>query len=345
MPTSSAVASTPAYVQDIRLQPVALADLLSAGLGADVRRVLSSVARFDRIVMTGMGASLFGHYPAYLRLARAGLPVWSVETAELLGSAGGLITDRTLLWITSQSGATAEVAELLERMNPGPAAILATTNDPASPLAAAADAVLELHSGTEHAVGTRSYVNTLAALSMATSCALGETADPELNAAPERLSAYLRDWDAHLDELNSSVPESVMYVLGRGASLAAATTGALIIKEAAGRPVEGMSVPQFRHGPLEMTGPHLTVILLAGDPSHHAINREMEHDLAAFGTRVVWTDTQHSPGGARMPDLAGPHARSIAEILPLQLLSVVLAERSGTQPGAFQKIGKVTRKL
>jgi len=46
-----------------------------------------------------------------------------------------------------------------------------------------------------------------------------------------------------------------------------------------------------------------------------------------------------------MPALESVDLRPIAEIVPLQLLSVVMAERAGHEPGAFRKIGKITRTL
>jgi glucosamine--fructose-6-phosphate aminotransferase (isomerizing) len=337
--------ATPPYVQDIHLQPEALDRLLSAGVAPDVCRLLDRAGDFDRIVMTGMGASLFGQYPAFLRMARAGLPVWSIETAELLGAARGLITARTLLWITSQSGRTAEVLALLDSLDTRPGAVLGLTNDPSSPLAVGSDQVLELHSGDERTVGTRSYVNTLAAASIATSRILGEHDDPEWELAPLALSTWLEQWPAHLEQINALLPPSTMMILGRGASLAATMTGALIIKEASGSPVEGMSVPQFRHGPLEMAGPDLSVILLAGQLADHRINQDMRDDLVHHGTRVVWIDANRDPNGIAMPDLRGEFTRPIAEILPLQALSVVLADRRDRVPGAFTKIGKVTIRL
>jgi glutamine---fructose-6-phosphate transaminase (isomerizing) len=345
MITSHEAALAPGYLQDIHLQPDALERVLTAGLAPDVRALLDRAEQFDRIVMTGMGASLFGQYPSFLRLANAGWPVWSIETAELLGPARGLITEHTLLWITSQSGGTAEVVALLEQLPVRPAAILGVTNDPASPLASGASTVLELHAGAEHTVSTRSYLNTLAASALATSHILGEAADRELGVAPERLADYLREWERHKTALDRALPESTMFILGRGASLAATLTGSLIIKEAAGRSVEGLSVPQFRHGPLEMTSPDMSVILLAGDPVDHALNAAMRRDLTSFGARVAWVDTTVDSDGLSMPNLPGPVARPIAEIIPLQLLSVILAERADHEPGTFHKIGKVTRSL
>jgi glucosamine--fructose-6-phosphate aminotransferase (isomerizing) len=335
----------PPYLEDIRQQPAAVAQLLDSGMSEECRHLLGRAQKYDRIVMTGMGASLFGMYPGFLRLASAGLAVWEVETAELLGPANGLITPNTLLWLTSQSGSSAEIQALLDRLPHRPAATLGVTNDPLSPLGTHADVVLELQSGPEHTVGTRSYVNTLVATAMAVATVLGQPFDPELSRVPDRLSAYLGGWDEHVQKLDQSVPESTIFVLGRGASLAAARTGSLVIKEASGRPVEGMSVPQFRHGPLEMAGPGVTVLLLAGRPEDRTVNRTMLDDLRAAGARAVWCQPAGGADDIGAPRLDSIDTRAIAEILPLQLLSVVLAERDGHEPGAFRRIGKVTTTL
>lgn len=343
--TITGTAAAPPYLQDIRAQPEALARLLDAGLPGESRELLADIGSFGRIVLTGMGASLFALHPAFLRLADAGLPVWCVETAELLGPAGGLVTSDTLLWVTSQSGASAEVGALLDGLGSARPRVLGMTDDVDSPLGRAADVVVELHSGDERTVSTRSYVNSLAAAALAVSCALGRAADPSLRDAPARLAGYLADWDAHRDALAAAVPEETIFLLGRGASLAAALTGALITKEAARTAVEGMSAPQFRHGPLELAGPGVAALVLAGDPADAPRNRRLVDDLAAVGANAVWLDTAVDPGAPALPRLEGPDSRPLAEILPMQLLSVVLAERRGAEPGAFRQIGKVTTTL
>ena len=97
-----------------------------------------NAGRFDRILLTGMGASYYGLYPAWLHLAAAGLPAIWVDTAELVHHAPALVTGRTLLWISSQSGRSAEIVALLRQSaaNP-PAGLIAMTNDLSSPLAQA----------------------------------------------------------------------------------------------------------------------------------------------------------------------------------------------------------------
>ena len=337
----------PPYVADIRAQPQALESLLTSSLPADAKTLLGRVGRFDRIVLTGMGSSLHGMYPTFLRLAAAGYPVWCEDTAELLGYQQGLTAGNTLVWITSQSGESAEVTELIDRLpdHDGPT-VLAATNDLDSALAVAAAAVMPLHSGPENTVGTRSYLNTLAVGALATSVALGEPVEPELRSAPEQIDRYLAGWDDELAQISDQVPDSAMFVVGRGSSLGSARTAALIIKEAARRAVEGMSVPQFRHGPLEMADGDLTVLMFAGRHADRALNEQMRTDLQTTGARCVWIDVDAAlQPGIVMPRLSGRDSRSLAEIVPMQLLTVVLAGRLGQEPGRFRQIAKITRTL
>ena len=342
MATPSAAAH-PAYVSDIHQQPDSLAALLGTRPDRDALAVLDRLTSYSRVVLTGMGASLFALHPTYRRLAAAGVDVCLHETAELLGLADGVLTDDCLLWVLSQSGASAEVVALLGALPPRRITVLATTNDTGSPLAAASHAVLELHSGPEGTVGTRSYVNSLAALALARGHAMHVDARAALEAAPRAIDDYLVDSSAHVDELARLLPESTTFLLGRGDSLAAAWTGALIIKEAAHHPVEGMSVPQFRHGPLDMADDSVSVAVLAGADRDRERNQRMYDDLAGFGAHALWLS--HRPDdGVAMPDLTG-EALALAEIVPFQLLSVMLARRAGRVPGEFRQIGKVTRLL
>ena len=336
-------APQPAYVSDIHQQPDSLAALLEARPDRDAVAVLDRLTSYSRVVLTGMGASLFALHPTYRRLAAAGVAVHLYETAELLGVADGVLADDCLLWVLSQSGTSAEVVALLDALPQRRVTVLATTNDPASPLAAAAHAVLELHSGREGTVGTRSYVNSLAALALAHGRALHVDTRTAVQAAPGAVADYLADSPARIEELARLLPDGTTFLLGRGDSLAAAWTGALIIKEAAHHPVEGMSVPQFRHGPLDMADASVTVAVLAGADPDRELNRRMYDDLVGFGAHALWLSPRPDDG-VRIPGLTGA-ALPVAEIVPLQLVSVVLAQRAGRVPGEFRQIGKVTRLL
>src|SRR6266478_4534815 len=94
------------YIDNILGQPNALRSLL-AGLDMQLVGQLAGRVRageFDRIILTGMGASLYAVYPAWLILSAAGLPAWWLETGELAELARSLVTPKTLLWVVSQSG-------------------------------------------------------------------------------------------------------------------------------------------------------------------------------------------------------------------------------------------------
>jgi glucosamine--fructose-6-phosphate aminotransferase (isomerizing) len=120
------------YVQDILSQPDSLRLALEKFDAAPLAPLRKAIQRggFERIVLTGMGASLYAAYPAWLTLAQAGLPALWVDTAELVHHAQGLLTSRTLFWLFSQSGRSAEIVSALdfERI-PRPGALLATVND------------------------------------------------------------------------------------------------------------------------------------------------------------------------------------------------------------------------
>jgi glutamine---fructose-6-phosphate transaminase (isomerizing) len=69
----------------------------------------------------------------------------------------------------------------------------------------------------------------------------------------------------------------------------------------------------------------------------------LAQDIARYGGKAVWLDAEpvsELPHLA-IPRLAGP-ARSAVEAVPLQLLSVALAEQTGIEPGAFRHLQKVT---
>ncbi|MCE7002157.1 SIS domain-containing protein [Kibdelosporangium philippinense] len=340
----------PHYVLDILGQPLALRDLLSMGLGSTATTFLSQgLAGFDRILITGMGASLYASYPSYLRLAKAGLPVWFVETGELLHDVPELITGRSLVWVASQSGESAEVHALLEQLeqcvNPRPT-VLGIVNNTDSVLAQSADVLIQLHAGEERAVSTRTYVNTLVASALAVRVALGEPESTDLFTAVGAVQRYLDDWRAHADAIGDAIstPDTLV-ILARGASRAAAGTGALIIKEAAKYPAEALSTSQFRHGPLEMVTEGVTAVLFEGDRPTAPLSQRLADDIRRYGGRVVWLgQTVPDPDALPLAACRGV-ARHVAEILPLQLLSVVLAERAGIEPGVFRHLEKVTRVL
>lgn len=128
------------YVQEILSQADSVKVALKKFDPTSLSSLTQSIQRsdFDRIVLSGMGGSLFASYPIWLQLVSADLSVYWIDCAELIHHAQPIITKHTLVWITSQSGQSAEVVAALNIVKQTGATILATVNDLTSPLAQAA---------------------------------------------------------------------------------------------------------------------------------------------------------------------------------------------------------------
>ena len=343
------------YLADVLIQVPALREALARfdpqrleTLADDIRE-----GRFDRIILTGMGASFYALYPTWVYLTRCGLPVLWVDTAELLHYARNQITPGTLIWIVSQSGRSAEVVSLLEVLREvQPLVVLGTTNDLSSPLgeviqdSPARSVLLPIDAEPETTVSTRTYMNTLALCQLGARAMCGEDLGPAsgaLETAMDAMALYLDDWEKQLEVIGSRVGEPGQLVLiGRGSSLASVYCGALILGEAGRSPAIGMPAGQFRHGPLEMCAPDVTVLLFAGPPETRQLNQRLAKDIAECGARTFWLGPEN-PGVPELPmPLAEGIGQPLAETLPVQLLTVHLAQQAGLVPGVFKYIGKVT---
>ena len=340
------------YTRDLRAQ----ADTLEAALTQYPAAEMAQLARryqsgeFDRLVITGMGSSHNALYPAQQALASAANPPFYINTAELLHYASGLVTPRTLLWINSQSGKSAELVNLLQRLateKRQPAFQMTLSNDPASPIATAADLCIPLHAGTELTVSTKTYLNMLALSQLAAAQLLGQDHLALLAAfqgAVPAIRAFLGELSTHADQLDRLTEgmQQAVYV-GRGPSMAAVTQGSLTSGEAAKFYVPGLNVADFRHGPFEIVDGRLTVFILQGQPATRNANERLAQEVSEKGGKVVWLATQKHPiyPTFLLPNVPA-NALSLVEILPFQVMTLVLAARTGFEPGVFRHISKVT---
>lgn len=338
------------YLEDIFSQPEFLEKAVnawsSAGL-APVRQMILE-GKVDRVIVTGMGASYNAQYPAFLRLSQLPVPVNLVNAAELVHFLDGAIGQKTLLWAVSQSGRSAELVSLLDRIKTNrPAITIACSNDPTSPLATAGDLFIPINAGDESTVSTKTYTNTLAlSLLVAEFLAGNDTRilQSKMLLAARKMQSYLSGWQALITEMDAKLGDyENLIVLGRGASLSAVWNGALINKEAAKVHMEGMHAADFRHGPIELIRPGLVAFTYAGGPKSEAMNIKLAADITKNGGRAILlgntSDTKLPV--IQLPEVDG-QVLPLVEILPMQVLSVVLAARKGINAGQFLYSGKVT---
>ncbi|GAB4503131.1 MAG: SIS domain-containing protein [Anaerolineales bacterium] len=283
---------------------------------------------FDRILLTGMGASLQAAYPAWLTLAHAGLPAWWVDTAELIHYAPKLVTSRTLYWVFSHSGRSAEIVSALDfgRL-PRPAALLATVNDLESPLAKAAmafdgpAAVIPIQAAAEQTVSTRTDVNSLALGQLTATLLAGEDASAVHSALQETAMAmqtYLDEWEAHLQRIGELLgfPKRLV-LLGRGWSLATTYTGALVLGEAAKYAAIPLQAGEFRHGPLELANADLSALVFGGAPETRHLNARLLEDLRSHDVAAFWIGSEPQTWQIEIPEVP-VWGIPLVEILPMR---------------------------
>ena len=335
------------YVRDILDQPSALEKTLTnLGSPRDLKRLAAKLNRgqFERIVLTGMGSSFHVLHPLNLALVAAGFTPVLVETSELIHYANRLFDAKTLVVAVSQSGKSAEMVRLLA-MNRRQSPIIAVTNSPRSPLATGANATLLTQAGKEFSVSCKTYLTALLALRW-----LGDVlcesnlrrTRQELAQTPLAVECYLDNWKENVRSLAGQLTRiRHLFLVGRGASLAAVGTGALIIKESAHFHAEGMSSAAFRHGPLEMLSRETFVLVFAGDPKTKELNDRLWQDIREKdGKAEIVGET-----GSGLPYCLPAVPTSllpILEILPVQMITLALAASRGREAGRFELASKIT---
>jgi glucosamine--fructose-6-phosphate aminotransferase (isomerizing) len=335
------------YLRDLLDQPRALTHTLaSLKVSPPLEKLAKRLGKngFERIVLTGMGSSFHALHPLNLTLVGQGLTPVMVETSELVHYKRRFFDPRTLVIAVSQSGRSAEVIRLLE-VNRNRSAIVAITNTADSPLARHADAFVLTQAGQEFSVSCKTYVTALMALSWLGDlfCGrnLGLTQADWRQAAPA-VSAYLSGWESHVRCLSKKLENTRhLFLVGRGSSLAAVGTGALIVKEADHFHAEGMSSAAFRHGPFEMLSEETVVIVFAGDTKTSQLNRRLLQDiLDQQGKAALVAEKVACPAFCIAECPAS--VRPVLEILVVQMITLALAAQAQREPGRFELTSKVT---
>jgi glutamine---fructose-6-phosphate transaminase (isomerizing) len=335
------------YLNDILDQPRAIRATCKALHNSPaLERISEFLAkkRFGRLLLTGMGSSYFGLHPLALEVAERGWTPVMLETSELVHYYPQLLEGSTLVIAVSQSGQSAETLRLLKHDSDGHV-VLAVTNTVDSPLATQADFTLLTDAGEEFSVSCKTYVATLVALSVLGAVLVGDEKIArlrELETAAVAAENYLRGWKSHVLHLREELEEAKhLFLVGRGSSLAAVGTGALIIKESDHFHAEGMSSAAFRHGPFEMLTPAAFVGVFAGDERTRELNDRLAADVREHGTKCVVISSDSQETACQIPNVS-PIVRPIMEILPVQMMTLGLAAIADREPGKFERATKVT---
>lgn len=335
------------YLRDLLDQPQALENTFnSLDRPTELLNLASRLQRkkFQRVVLTGMGSSFHALHPLNLQLIGHGFTSTMVETSELVHYGRKFFDPKTLIVAVSQSGQSVEMLRLAQ-VNGKRSAVIAVTNTPESPLGKHATAAVCTQAGREFSVSCKTYVTALMALKWLGDILCRRDARQsrrELRPAAGAVAIYLADWREYVRKMAERlISIRRLFLVGRGVSLAAVGTGALIVKESDHFHAEGMSSAAFRHGPLEMLGEETLVIVFSGDDRTRALNLRLVADIKQEGGRTELVGETATLDCFR---LANPTSsiRPILEILPMQMITLALGAISGREPGKFDRAAKVT---
>ena len=205
-----------------------------------------------------------------------------------------------LYLVISQSGASPDLLRSAEAARNAGARVVALVNAENSPLAALAETVIPLQAGAEKSVAaTKSFIGSLSAvLNLFAHWRQDAALLAALHELPEQLhQAFELDWSPLVNGLRDMHD---LFVLGRGYGLGAAQEAALKLKETCALHAEAFSSAEVRHGPMELVGPRLPVLLFAQQDDALAGVMATARDFHQRGAEV-WTAAPGASGRDALP--------------------------------------------
>src|SRR5215470_596152 len=189
----------------------------------------------------------------------------------------------------SQSGQSPDVVAVVDEARRQEGLTLAITNDPASPLAAAAEYGIAIDAGEEKSVpATKTYTAELLALAMLSLALVDErTRFGELMRIPDAVGETLSTCDAVTEGAAAFADAQAFVVLGRGFNYCTAFEIALKMKETSYVFAEAYSVADFLHGPAAMLDRDLPVMVVAPSGRGAEDMPRLLDLLGARGARVI----------------------------------------------------------
>lgn len=299
------------------------------------------------IFLFGTGASLSACMQAkyaflkYKGARASAIPAFEAEYYEN-------VLDRSCMAVVvSQSGESYETKVIVKGMMEKKIPFLGVTNNEDSFLGKNADCCLPLMAGEE--LGTATKTQTASIMALYLMAGMGhEGAMEQLEKLPEAMEATLRLAEGYKQELADFLSHrKAVYLTGLDAHASTALQASLMLKEKVWLHAEGLSLAEFRHGPVEVIEEGIPIVLI-GFGKEKMSTLLMHADFLAkvcHGDVVLVTDSQesHIKGYRNFPYVwEGEEALShICATLPFQLLAERMAAKRNYDIDGFKYIGKI----
>ncbi len=301
--------------------------------------------RVRRVVFAACGtswhAALVGEY---LIERLANLPV-EVEYAGEFRYRNAPLDDRTLVFVLSQSGETADTLGALREARRRGHPTLAICNVVGSTIAREADGGIYLHAGPEVGVASTKAFSAQVAVLTLLALHLGRLRNlsfPDglavvdaIESIPEALGRVLATEPTIIEAADRLARARSVLYLGRDIHFPVALEGALKLKEISYIHAEGYPTAEMKHGPLALIDPETPSVFVAPRGALHAKTLGNVEEVRARMGPVIAVGTEGDDDLARLSDvfLAIPDVPEVVQpllaVVPLQLLAYHVARIKG----------------
>lgn len=292
----------------------------------------------ETVAVIAMGASSHSGEALTAALAQVGVRAVNITASDLELSADGFQPGDHYL-VVSESGQSPEPIRAAATFTPGRR--IGITNDPGAPLSSVVDVILPLGGWPDSRVYTSGFTGTLLAYA-----ALIRQQRPGVDVTdpatiPDVVASTLGTYGDYADQA-ATLLEKVQAVdfVARGISRAAATEGALVVREGARLHAAAYDTYQYIHGPMEPLAADSGLIVF-GD----ARELPMVDMVLDRGIKVVLLTRADAADIPRphhenllvvpVPDAVTGIARAVLETVFVQMLTLRLTVRSGIDINEF----------
>jgi glucosamine--fructose-6-phosphate aminotransferase (isomerizing) len=334
---------------EIGEQPEVLQRIIDSGLD-DVRAVAAAIReRSPRFVLfaargTSDHACLYAKYLVEIRL---GLPAGLVSPSTMTSYGSRPDLRDVLVVVVSQSGGSPDLIETATTARACGAIVLAVTNAPNSPLAAAADLHLDVHAGVEHAVAaTKSYTAELFTLWLLIDALKGGNA--QAGFAVPAAAAVQVERKSEMVELAQRYRFADRLILtGRGYSYPTVREAALKLMETSYVAALAFSGADLMHGPLAMIDQNSPVLAVVpegiGAVAMRPVLERLQSGLADLTIFGGASSLPFATSGFRIEHKLPEDLSPLVDIIALQHLACEMAIARGFDPDAPRGLLKMTQ--
>lgn len=339
-------------IKEICEQPKAIKDTISPRIIDNqivmdkIRITKEELERVDKIYIVACGtayhAGIVGKY-VIEKLARK--PV-EVDIASEFRYRDPIINDRTLMFIISQSGETADTLAALREGKRRGARVISIVNVVGSSIARESDDVLYTLAGPEIAVAsTKAYTTQLSAmylLALDMAKKLGTISEQEalkiineLKEIPSKVEEILTNKELIQKFASEHFNAKDVFFIGRGLDYAVALEGSLKLKEISYIHSEAYAAGELKHGTIALIEKGTLVIALATQESLYEKMLSNIKEVKARGAVVMALAHKGNAEVEKVADMVlyipqtDNTLSSILSVIPLQLFAYYVAVAKG----------------